>query len=162
ARETATAEVLGVINASPGDLAPVLDAILVKALKLCEASFGSAYARSGEWFERVASRGLPTEYLAAVPSVTGPFAPGGIFDRLLSGEDLISIADLSEPEVIRVTPRFEALVRLAGARSYVSVALRRDDQLLGVIAIYRREVRPFSEKQIGLLQNSAAQAVIAM
>jgi hypothetical protein len=83
-------------------------------------------------------------------------------ERIIGGENLISIPDLAEPEVIRLTPRFEPLVRLAGARSYVAVALRKDERLLGFIAIYRREVRPFSDKQIALLQNFAAQAVIAM
>src|SRR6516225_1606060 len=141
-QQTATAEVLQVINRSPGELAPVFDAVLEKALSLCEASFGSVYTRNGEHFERAVSRGVPAEYLAAVPSVTGPFLPGGLFDRIISGESVISIPDLAEPVVIRLTPRFEPLVRLAGAHSYVGVALRKDEQLLGLIAIYRREVRP--------------------
>jgi adenylate cyclase len=162
AQQTATAEVLQVINTSPGDLAPVFDAMLEKALYLCEANFGSVYDRNGEHFERVVSRGMPPEYLAAVPSVTGPFSPGNFLERIIGGENLISIPDLAEPEVIRLTPRFEPLVRLAGARSYVAVALRKDERLLGFIAIYRREVRPFTDKQIALLQNFAAQAVIAM
>jgi adenylate cyclase len=160
-QQTATAEVLGVINSSPGDLAPVFDAMLEKALHLCDANFGSVYARNGEHFDRVASHGLPTEYLAAVPTVAGPFAPGGVFERIIGGENLISIPDLADPEVIRLTPRFEPLVRLAGAHSYVSAALRKDE-MFGMIAIYRREVRPFTDKQIALLQNFAAQAVIAV
>jgi two-component system NtrC family sensor kinase len=161
-QQTATAEVLQVINASPGDLAPVFDAVLEKGLRLCEASFGSVYTRNGEHFERVVSRGMPAEYLAAVPSVTGSFSPGNFLDRIIGGESVISIPDLGEPEVIRLTPRFEPLVRIAGARSYVGVALRKDGQLLGFIAIYRREVRPFTDKQIALLQNFAAQPVIAV
>jgi GAF domain-containing protein/nitrogen-specific signal transduction histidine kinase len=161
-QQTATAEVLQVINSSPGDLPPIFDAMLEKALHLCEASFGSVYARNGERFERVASRGLPAEYLAAVLSVAGPFSAGSLWERIISGENLISIPDLSDPEVIRLTPRFEPLVRIAGARSYSAVALRKDEQLLGLIVVYRREVRPFSDKQIELLQNFAAQAVIAM
>src|SRR5262249_52147776 len=85
-----------------------------------------------------------------------------LLERLLGGENLISIPDLAEPEVIRLTPRFEPLVRLAGARSYVAAALRKDERLLGFISIYRQEVRPFTEKQIAPLQNFAAEAVIAM
>jgi GAF domain-containing protein/nitrogen-specific signal transduction histidine kinase len=161
-QQTATAEILQVINSSPGDLAPVFDAILEKALRVCAASFGSVYARKDEGFERVTSRGLPPEYLAAVPGVSGPFSPGGLFERVIGGESLISIPDLAEPEVIRLTPRFEPLVRIAGARSFIAVALRKDEALLGTIHIYRQEVRPFSDKEIALLQNFAAQAVIAM
>jgi hypothetical protein len=82
--------------------------------------------RKGECFERVASRGLPEEYLAAVPSVAGPFPPGSLIDRILGGENLISIPDLAETEVIRLTPRFGLLVRLAGARGYIAAALRED------------------------------------
>ena len=89
-QQTATAEVLQVINSSPGDLTPVFDAILEKALKVCDASFGSVYARNDERFDRVTSRPLPPEYLAAVPSVAGPFSPGGLFERLIGGESLIS------------------------------------------------------------------------
>jgi GAF domain-containing protein len=158
-QQTATAEVLQVINSSPGDLAPVFDAVLEKALTLCDASFGSVSI--GERFERAVSRGLPAEYLAAVPSVAGPFSPGSLWDRIIGGESVISIPDLAEPEAIRLATRFEPLVRLAGARSFIAVALRKDEQLLGFIAIFRREVRPFSDKQIALLQNFAAQAVIA-
>jgi PAS domain S-box-containing protein len=161
-QQTATAEVLQVINSSPGDLAPVFDAILEKALKVCDASFGSVYARNDERFDRVTSRGLPPEYLAAVPSVAGPFSPGSLFERVIGGESLISIPDLAKPEVIRLTPRFEPLVRIAGARSFIAVALRKDEALLGTIHVYRQEVRPFSEREIALLQNFAAQAVIAM
>jgi hypothetical protein len=118
--------VLGVINSSPGDLAPVFDAMLEKALRLCDASFGSVYARNGERLERVASRGMPPEYLSAVPISAGAglISPGNLLERMLGGENLISIPDLAEPEVIRLTPRFEPLVRLAGARSFIAAALR--------------------------------------
>ena len=163
AQKAAITEVLGVINSSPGDLAPVFEAILEKALRLCEANFGSVYARNGERIE-VASRGMPPEYLSAVPSFAGAglISPGNLLERMLGGENLISIPDLAEPEVIRLTPRFEPLVRLAGARSFIAAALRKNEPLLGFIAIYRREVRPFTAKQIALLRNFAAQAVIAM
>src|SRR6516165_1699288 len=94
-QQAAIAEVLQVINSSPGDLKPVFEAVLEKALALCDASFGSVYTRNDEHFERVVSRGLPTEYMAAVPSVAGPFSPGGLFDRILGGESVISIPDLA-------------------------------------------------------------------
>ena len=90
AREAAMAEVLPVINSSPGDLAPVFDAMLEKALHLCEANFGSVYARNGERIERVASRGMPPEYLSAVPSFAGAglISPGNLLERMLGGENL--------------------------------------------------------------------------
>ena len=140
AQETALAEVLDAINNSPGDVTPVFDAMLEKATRLCEADFGSVYAWSGERLERVASRGMPPEYLSAVPTFAGAglISPGNLLERLLGGENLISIPDLAEPEVIRLTPRFEPLVRLAGARSFIAAALRKDEPLLGFIAIYRR------------------------
>jgi GAF domain-containing protein len=106
-QQTATAEVLQVINSSPGDLKPVFDAVLEKALRLCEGSFGSVTIGNGEHFERAVSRGLPAEYLAAVPSVPGPFSPGSLWDRIIGGESVISIPDLAEPEAIRLAPRFE-------------------------------------------------------
>src|SRR5580765_1730870 len=98
-RQTATAEILRVISSSPTDLAPVFDAILEKALLLCEASFGSVHAANGDRFERVASRGVPAEYLAAVPSVAGPFPPGHYVQPILAGESVIAIPDLAAAEV---------------------------------------------------------------
>src|SRR6516165_2636810 len=123
AREAATAEVLGVINSSAGDLAPVFDAILEKALRLCEAAFGI----------------------------------------LLVREDFVHFEDMTkEPAYQSGDPRQRAFVELGGTRTYVAVALRKDGRLVGTIGAYRREVRPFTDKQIALLQNFAAQAVIAM
>jgi len=160
-QQTATAEVLQVINSSPGDLAPVFDAILEKATQVCEAVFGTLSIWDGERFHWVASRGLPTELVEALQQ---PLPPVGdrrpVADRIVRGEMVISTPDLREEEY-RGVPVAQAFLR-HGARSCVTVALRKEERLLGLITIYREEVRPFSDKQIALLQNFAAQAVIAM
>jgi GAF domain len=153
ARETATAEVLHVINSSPGDLAPVFDATLAKALGLCEAIGGTFWVFDGEHIRAAAIRGMPEAFVevarACEPSSQTPV------QRIARGEQLIHIADLSAELVV-------AAVDDAGIRTFLSVPLRRGDALLGVFSVYRREVRPFSNKQIGLVQNFAAQAVIAI
>src|SRR5215471_8129325 len=161
-RETATAEVLQVINSSPGDLAPVFDAMLDKAMRLCEAAFGLLATWDGENLRRVAWRGLPGE-LTDSSDWSAPFKPppGSFGEQLHRGESIISVADLPDHETTRASLHTRNLVR-HGARSYVTVALRKEEHFLGLIGIYRKEVRPFTDKQIALLQNFAAQAVIAM
>jgi adenylate cyclase len=159
----ALAEVLGVINTSPGDLTPVFDAILEKATRLCEASFGHMRTYDGDLFDLVAIRGEPSlvEFYQGQPPIRP--MPGSGLSRHLSGEDLVHIADITDDEVFRSgNPIRRAYVELGGGRSLVSVALRRDDTLFGAIQVYRKEVRPFTDKEITLLQNFAAQAVIAM
>jgi len=158
--QTATAEVLQVINSSPGELTPVFEAILEKALRLCEAAFGLLIIWDGKQFHRVAFRGVPDELIAAMRQPLKP-VPGGFADRLVRGEKIIAVPDLFDAGDEPIGPGAQLLVRF-GARSYIGIALRKDEALLGGIVIYRREVRPFSEKQIALLQNFAAQAVIAM
>jgi GAF domain-containing protein len=161
-QQTATAEVLGVINSSPGDLAPVFDAMLEKAMRLCEAAFGIMNTYDGERFRTVKLRGAPhplEQFLTQ--SDTPPPEPESPPGRIIHGEDVVLVDDLAAVEGGR-GPRGRAMVELGGARSYVTVALRKDGNLLGSIAAYRDEVRPFTDKQIALLQNFAAQAVIAM
>jgi adenylate cyclase len=162
-QQTATAEVLGVINSSPGHLVPVFDALLDKALRLCEASYGTLLTWDGERLHRSAFRGASVELLEALGGsepVIPP--PGSVADRLLRGENIIHTADImQDPGFVR-SPHVQILGLVGGVRGYIAVPLRKDNRLLGFIAIYRREVRPFTDKQIALLQNFAAQAVIAM
>jgi adenylate cyclase len=156
-QQTATAEVLQVINSSPGDLMPVFDAILEKAHTLCSAEYGGLATYDGEFFRLVAARGYP-EYL--VEGLRRPFHGNFSHQRLLHGECYVHIEDvLALPEMTDVAGR---ATQEGGFRTVLMVPLRKDGTLLGHISASRQEVRPFTDKQIALLQNFAAQAVIAM
>src|SRR5438132_2078141 len=163
-QQTATAEVLQVINASPGDLVPVFEAILEKATSLCEATFGILRTWDGERFHQVALRGAPPALAEFYREPWTPTRePGTVAARIAGGETVVNVPDLVEHEAYRAgAPGMRALVELGGARSYLAVALEKDGKLLGMITVYRKEVRSFSDKQIALLQNFAAQAVVAM
>ena len=161
-QQTATAEVLSVISSSPGDLAPVFDAMLDKAMQLCEADFGVLNTFDGQ-FHTAATRGLPPaydQYRRAQPLHYGPdTAPV----RLLEGASFVEITDLLHSEAYRKgEPNRRALVDLGGARCLLAVPLKKDDHVVGNVMIFRQEGRPFSEKQVKLLQQFASQAVIAI
>ena len=162
-QQTATAEVLQVINSSPGDLAPVFAAMLERATRLCEAAFGIMNTYDAGQFHTVALYGVPPalEKVLLDPATPQP-SPNSPPMRLTRGEDVIHV-DLATIEFsARSDPRGRGLVELGGARSFVIVGLRKDGRLLGSIAAYHQETRPFTENQIALLQNFAAQAVIAV
>jgi adenylate cyclase len=161
-RETATAEVLAVINSSPGDLAPVFDAILEKATSLCEAAHGNLWTHDGEHFHPVTTHG--NQRYAEWLRQRGPVAPatGAVLERIVRGEDFIQIADALSDDTYRTSAYSREVIEITGARTTLVVPLRKDNILLGVIFAYRQEVRPFSDKQIALFKNFAAQAVIAM
>jgi class 3 adenylate cyclase len=161
-QQTATAEVLQVINSSSGNLSPVFDALLEKATRLCEAAYGHLYLYDGERVIPTAVHGEPR--LAGWLRQLGPVIPqpGSTVGRVVRGERIVHIADVLEDDSYRSSPRFREIVDRGGIRSMATVALHKGTALLGMISVYRQEVQPFSDKQIALLQNFAAQAVIAI
>ena len=162
-QQTATAEVLQVINASPGNLTPIFDAMLERAVRLSDSTFGYLCTYDGEYFAAVAMREV-TPALAVFLSKPSRPTPTAPFGRIAQGEDVIPIADITDDEVYRSgdSPGRRALADLGGARTALYIALRKDDTLLGVIVIFRGEVQPYADRQFELLKNFAAQAVIAM
>ncbi len=162
-QQTATAEVLQVINASPGDLAPIFDSMLEKAMRLCGAAFGELYTFDGKNFTRGAHQGVPAAFAEFRMKTPPADAPGSMIRRLREGASVLHIADVKDDDLYRIgEPTRVSLVDLGGARTVLTVALRKDESLLGFIVVYRQELRPFSDRQVALLQNFAAQAVIAM
>jgi two-component system NtrC family sensor kinase len=163
AREAAIAEVPQVINSSPGDLTPVFNVILEKAHALCGAASGGLMLIEGNRYRAVAVHGDPNlaEYWLDLGWIPFPTGDDTLFGRLSRGE-LVHLRDAAADDGTPKSAQYHRLVELAGARSLVMVPLRKDDALFGTITAFRKEVQPFSERQIALLQNFAAQAVIAM
>ena len=156
-QQTATSEVLGVISSSPGELRPVFRTILENATRICDAKFATLFRYDGEMFHRVAGTGTPPAFVE-FQIQRGPFKPEASprFSRMMRTKAVEHTVDeLAEP--IPGPP-----ATLGGARSVVSVPMLKDNALVGAIIIYRQEVRPFTAKQIELVQNFAAQAVIAI
>jgi signal transduction histidine kinase/CheY-like chemotaxis protein len=161
-RENATAEVLRIISSSPIDLQPVFDAILANATRLCEATHGHVWRFDGERLHAVAVRG--DERFVKWLRQHNPVRPvaGSAAERIVRGERLVHVADRRQEDAYRSDQTFRELVDTSGIRASLSVALRRGEALLGMINVYRQEVRPFNDKQIALVQNFANQAVIAI
>jgi class 3 adenylate cyclase len=161
-QQAATAEIVRVINTSPGDPKPVFDAMLEKALRLCDAACGLLQTYDGLLVRTVATRGVTREFAEHL-AIPRPLAPGTNHDRLVRGESFVHVEDIRDTELYRVgVAQRRGAADLGGQRTIVSVAMRKGDDCLGFFHIFRKEVRPFTEKQVRLLQNFAAQAVIAM
>ena len=162
-QQAATNEVLQVINASSGDLAPVFDAILERAMRLCEAEFGLLSTCDGGQVQTVSTRGVPSAFAEFRKNNPPVYGPGTGPARILAGERVVHIVDLKSGDAYRTgDPNRRAVVDLGGARTVLLVPLLKSESVLGFITIYRKEVRPYSDKQITLLQTFADQAVIAI
>jgi GAF domain-containing protein len=162
-QQTAASEVLQVISASPGDLEPVFESLLRNATQLCKASIGTLYLHEEGRVRLVAAHDMPAEFSKAQRSYVTEPAPGGPLEAALKARRAIQIPDLAATKAYRERhPRMVDAVELGGIRTVVAVPLLKDDEAIGVIAIHRREVLPFTEKQSELLTNFAAQAVIAI
>ncbi|MBI4271401.1 MAG: GAF domain-containing protein [Candidatus Rokubacteria bacterium] len=177
-QQTATAEILRVISGSPTDLRPVFDAILESATRLCDAHLGLLGLMEPGGFRMVADRGAnpqfqewlygpPRAWPGSVTIVTGGGSlqadPSTGIGRMILERRPVHIVDLAEEPAYREGhPARVATVELGGARTFLAVPMLREEQLVGGLVIYRPEVRPFDDEQIGLLQTFASQAVIAI
>src|SRR5262249_45057658 len=163
-QQTATSEVLRVISSSPGDLEPVFQSMLENAVRICDAKFGFMQLHEKGTFHLGAIHTAPPVFAEAIgrrgPTTPGPLTP---LTRVAATKKLVHVSDyLEEPAYKERDPSVVRMVELAGARSVVIVPMLKENELVGAIHIYRQEVRLFTEKQIELLQNFAAQAVIAI
>ena len=164
-QQTATSEVLQVISSSPGDLEPVFEAMLERATRICDAKFGTLYRREGDGFRITAMHHAPAAFVEERRRnpVVYP-RPGTILGDAAATRRAVQIEDLRDEAVsgTKSGTTGAQMAALAGARSVVAVPMIKEDELAGAILIFRQEIRPFTEKQIELVTNFAAQAVIAI
>ena len=163
-QQTATAEVLGVISSSPAELEPVFQAILANATRLCSATFGGLSLYDGEVLRYAAHYNIPPGYtdFRLRERLWRPNPRSGMAEVIRTKQP-VQINDLrTSPPYHEGDPTVRALADEGGARTLILIPMLKDDKLIGVVAIYRDEVRPFTDKQIALVQNFAAQAVIAI
>jgi signal transduction histidine kinase len=163
-QQTATADVLRVISSSPGELEPVFQTMLENATRICEAKFGLLWLAERDGFRAVAFHNVPPALAAARQhDQIIHFGPETPFGRLIETRQLLHVADIrSEPAYIEGFRPLRELADIGGARTLLGVPMLKENEIVGAFAIYRQEVRPFTDKHIALLQNFAAQAVIAI
>jgi GAF domain-containing protein len=159
-QQTATADVLKVISSSPGELEPVFQAMLENAVRICDAKFGTLWLREGDAFRAVALHNAPPAYAEARRRelLLRP-PPDTALGRVASTKQVVQIDDIGTQ---RYDPEWRAAIELGNYRTVVSVPMLKENELVGAISIFRQEVRRFTDTQVELLRNFAAQAVIAI
>ena len=163
-QQTATSEVLKIISSSPGELEPVFNAMLANATRICEAKLGHLLLREGTIFRAVAIYSKESHVdLRRNPVLDVRDNPGTPIDLLFKTKQVVHIPDLrTDQSYIGRNNRIVPLVEVGGARTFATVPMLKEDELIGAISMYRQEVRPFTDKHIELVKNFAAQAVIAI
>ena len=162
-QQSATSEVLRVISSYPRDPQPVFHAMLKNAVRLCDAEFGNIYHWDGEALHLVATQNAPPAFAEARRLTTGRPGSKTPTGRMIANKKVVHIADLrAEKAYADRDPWIVAGVEIGGVRTVLMVPMLKESELIGAFSVYRQEVRPFTERQIALGQNFAAQAVIAI
>ena len=163
-QQTATSEVLQVISSSPGDLQPVFETMLENAARICDAKFGNIHRWDGDALHLVATHNTPPGF--AEFRRRSPIRPNpkNVVGRTIATKTAVHVADLAAEQsyIEQRDPNYVAAVELGGVRTFLAVPMLKENELIGLFTLYRQEVRPFTDKQIALVTNFAAQAVIAI
>jgi GAF domain-containing protein len=159
-QQTATSEVLQVISSSPGDLEPVFEAMLEKAVRICDANFANIFRWDGELLHLLAVHNTPPAFAEARRQ--SAIRPTSVVRHMVETKTAAHVFDLAADESLIENPATVEAVKLGGVRTFLSVPMLKENELIGSFSLYRQEVRPFTDKQIALVTNFAAQAVIAI
>ena len=162
--QTATSEVLRVISSSPGDLQPVFAAMLENAVRICDAKFGNIHRWDGDALHLMATHNTPPAFAEYRRRSLWRPNPTNAVGRAIATKTVVQVADIAAEQayIEQRNPSYVAAVELGGIRTLLAVPMLKENELIGLFTVYRQEVRPFTDKQIKLVQNFAAQAVIAI
>ena len=163
-QQTATSEVLRVISSSPGDLQPVFATMLESSVRICDAKFGGVYRCDADTLSLIATHNLPQVYAQIRRDKPFRLHPGSVFGDMVATKSVVHSSDLASERYYleRRDPATVAAVELGGVRTVLAIPMLKENEIIGILFLCRQEVRPFTDKQIGLIKNFAAQAVIAI